>query len=219
MSISFPNESSNYRKLRDQLLSAEDELRDKVEAVAALRRSLPMGGQVKIDYEFININNDSVKFSELFQGNNESLLLYSYMFAPGDHVPCPACTSIIDALQGTAIHLTQVVNLAVVISGRVEQAKLIKQTRNWTHIDIYSCDGNNYNRDYFGESADGGQMPMLNVFQKHNDEIFHFWGSELLYTPREGHPRHLDQLWPLWNALDLTPQGRVDNLPKLNYDT
>lgn len=217
MTIRFPNESSEYRALRDQLLIAENELRDKVEEVAALRRTLPMGGQVEQDYVFKDLQSNSVKLADLFQRGKESLLVYSYMFGLDDRTPCPACTSIIDALEGTARHLTQVTNLAVVISGSIEQARQIKNDRGWKEVNLLSCDGNDYNRHYFGETEKGGQMPMMNVFHKQDGKIFHFWGSELLYMPRDGHPRHLDQLWPLWNALDLTPEGRADDLPKLDY--
>jgi predicted dithiol-disulfide oxidoreductase (DUF899 family) len=34
-----------------------------------------------------------------------------------------------------------------------------------------------------------------------------------LFVPRQGQPRHLDILWPLWNLLDLTPAGRRDFMP------
>ena len=219
MSISFPNESTEYRALRNQLLKAEDELRSKVEAVSALRRRLPMGGKINEDYEFKTIDNDSVKLSKLFHGDKDTLLLYSYMFGPKNATPCPACTSLIDALQGTAIHLTQAVNFAVVMSGSIDQARQIKQDRGWSNINLLSCADNDYNRHYFGETTDSMQMPMLNVFHQRDGEIFHFWGSELLYAASDGHPRHLDQLWPLWNALDLTPHGRVDNLPRLDYSS
>ena len=49
--MKFPNESPAYRQLRNELLAAEAQLRDQVEAVAALRRRLPLGGLVG-DYEF-----------------------------------------------------------------------------------------------------------------------------------------------------------------------
>ena len=48
--------------------------------------------------------------------------------------------------------------------------------------------------------------------------LHHFWGSEVFFAELEGHPRHLDQLWPLWNVLDLTPMGRgTDWFPALDY--
>ena len=30
--------------------------------------------------------------------------------------------------------------------------------------------------------------------------------------------RHLDQIWPLWGALDMTPEGRGDWYPSLEYE-
>ena len=51
--MTFPNESAAYRQARNELLMAEAQLRDQVEAVAALRRQLPLGGLVG-DYEFEN---------------------------------------------------------------------------------------------------------------------------------------------------------------------
>ena len=93
----FPNESKEYRKARDELRKDEQALVDKVKAVAAKRRKLPRGGEVKEDYVFQWANDgkvgDKVKFSELF-GDRHSLLLYSFMFGPGWDKPCPSCTSL-----------------------------------------------------------------------------------------------------------------------------
>ena len=62
---------------------------------------------------------------------------------------------------------------------------------------------------------------MLNVFRNEGAAVRHFWGSELLYAktdaPEQG-PRHVDSIWPIWNVLDLTPEGRgTDWNPKLDY--
>ena len=59
---------------------------------------------------------------------------------------------------------------------------------------------------------------MLNVFVRRKDAVRHFWGSELLRAKTQPgqNGRHVDMLWPLWNALDLTPEGRGgDWYPKL----
>jgi predicted dithiol-disulfide oxidoreductase (DUF899 family) len=42
--LRYPNESREYRDARDALLKDEQELVDKVKAVAAKRRNLPSGG-------------------------------------------------------------------------------------------------------------------------------------------------------------------------------
>jgi Bacterial protein of unknown function (DUF899) len=50
--LRYPNESREYREARDLLLKDEQELVDKVKAVAEQRRTLPPGGQLKEDYVF-----------------------------------------------------------------------------------------------------------------------------------------------------------------------
>lgn len=54
---------------------------------------------------------------------------------------------------------------------------------------------------------------MLNVFRRDGATIRHFWGSEMLYAPPDPgqDPRHVGMLEPVWNLLDLTPQGRPAN--------
>jgi predicted dithiol-disulfide oxidoreductase (DUF899 family) len=62
-------------------------------------------------------------------------------------------------------------------------------------------------------------MPMLNVFKREGDVIRHFWGCELLYVPPEPGQqyRQNDLLDPLWNMLDLTPEGRGAFEPRVKY--
>ncbi len=51
-SIRFPGEDSSYREARNKLLQGEMALRKNLEDVAALRRNLPLGGQVTEGYVF-----------------------------------------------------------------------------------------------------------------------------------------------------------------------
>ena len=48
-----PNESAEYRKAREALLIEEIELHRHIARVAAQRRALPPGGEVKGDYQFM----------------------------------------------------------------------------------------------------------------------------------------------------------------------
>ena len=50
--LRYPNETKAYRDARDALLKDEQELIDKMKAVALRRRKLPPGGQLKEDYVF-----------------------------------------------------------------------------------------------------------------------------------------------------------------------
>jgi predicted dithiol-disulfide oxidoreductase (DUF899 family) len=223
-SVRFPGEDARYRKARDQLLRSEIELRRHIEAVAAERRKLPLGGEVPEDYEFQESDRNggvrSVKLSELFAPDKHTLVMYSFMYGPKMERACPSCTSIIDALDGNAKHISQRVNFAVVVKSPLPRMLTHARDRGWYATRFLSSTYNSYNRDYHGETADGSQRPMLNVFVKRGGKIRHTWASELAYTPAEKgqDPRHVDFMWPLWNVFDVTPDGRgKDWRPKLNY--
>ena len=223
-SIRFPNETPEYRAARDALLKAEIELRRHVEEVAVLRRGLPLGGELKEDYLFEEAGAAGqvwrVRLSELFEPGKDSLLLYSFMFGPNMKEACQMCSSFLDGLNGSAKHVTQCVNLAVVASSPVDRIRSFARERGWSGLRLLSSHGNSYNRDYHGEDDSGGQLPVMNVFARRNGKIFHFYNTELLFVaPEPGQqPRHIDLMWPLWNLLDLTPEGRATTwMPKLSY--
>ncbi|HEU5399616.1 MAG TPA: DUF899 family protein, partial [Gammaproteobacteria bacterium] len=116
--VRFSGETPAYRKARDKLLEAERDLRRQTEAVAALRRKLPLGGELKEDYLFEesdkNGGSKPVRFSELFAPGKDTLVLYNFMFGPAMARACPSCTTMLDALDGNAKAIGQRVNLAVV---------------------------------------------------------------------------------------------------------
>jgi predicted dithiol-disulfide oxidoreductase (DUF899 family) len=233
MSSAFPGESNEYRAARDRLLDQEIELRRAMEAVASSRRELPPGGVVPEDYVFERRGDDGapteVRLSELFAPGKDSLLIYSFMFPrdPSDQRPgpeggetarlplaegpCPSCAALVDQLEGAAEHASQHVNLAVVAKAPLPHILTFAEERGWQRLRLLSSAGNTYNRDYLAETAEGWQRPMLNVFHREGDAIRHFWGSELLYAPTDPgqDARHVGTIEPLFNLLDLTPEGRA----------
>lgn len=227
-SVRFPNESDFYRAARNELLLAEIALRKQIEEVAELRRELPMGGVVPEDYVFEEGAADladssgtrKVRMSELFAPGKDTLALYSFMYGPEMTAACASCTSILDGLDGSTPHILQRVNLAVVAKSPLERIRAFARERGWRNFRLLSSFGNTYNRDYHGESADGKQIPSLNVFRRHEGAIHHFYHTELLFAPPEQgqNARHVDAIWPIWNLFDLTPEGRgADWYPKLSY--
>jgi predicted dithiol-disulfide oxidoreductase (DUF899 family) len=232
MGITFPGESAEYRAARERLLEQEIELRRAMELVAAARRELPPGGVVPEDYIFEGAGADGtpteVRLSELFAPGKDSLVIYSFMFPrdPGDERPgptsgqtallrledgpCPSCVALLDQLDGAAEHAGQQINLAVVVKAPLARVLTFAEERGWRRLRLLSSAGNTYNRDYLGETAEGAQRPMLNVFHRDRGVLRHFWGSELFYAPTDPgqDPRHVGTLEPVWNLLDLTPEGR-----------
>jgi predicted dithiol-disulfide oxidoreductase (DUF899 family) len=221
--VHFPNEPAKYRSARDNLLRAEMDLRVQVERVAALRRKLPMGGEIPQDYTFDEIGPDGatrqVKLSELF-GDKDTLIAYSFMYGPNMKQACPMCTSMLDGLNGNAPHVAQRVALAVIAKSPIARIREFAGERGWSKLRLVSSHGNSYNADYQGETAEGSQMPALNIFVRKDGKIRHFFCTEMLFppSPKGMNARHVDMIWPLWNVLDFTPGGRgADWYPKLSY--
>ncbi len=220
--VRFPGESDEYRAARDELLKAEIALRQQIADIAALRQKLPHGGPIKEDYAFEELVGNSTvetRLSELFAPGKDSLVLYSFMYGPNTERACPACTSMLDGVNGLAQHIVDRINLAVVAKSPIARIQSYAEKRGWNQLRLLSSNKNTYNEDYHGESPDGAQIPACNVFVRTPDGIRHFWAAELLYAPVEGHPRHMDLMWPIWNFFDLTPEGRgQDWFPKLSYE-
>ena len=232
MKVAFPGESAEYRAARNRLLGQEIELRRAMEAVAAARRELPPGGVVPEDYVFQGLGVDGtatdVRLAELFAPGKNSLIIYSFMFPrdSGDRrpgvasgrtamlplveAPCPSCVAFLDQLDGAAEHAGQHVNFVVVAKSPLARILAFAEERAWRRLRLLSSASNTYNRDYLGETAEGAQRPMLNVFHRDGGTIRHFWASELLYAQTDPgqDPRHNGTLEPLWNLFDLTPEGR-----------
>ncbi|HKO25966.1 MAG TPA: DUF899 family protein, partial [Solirubrobacteraceae bacterium] len=198
---------------------------------------------VKLDYVFHGADPDGapaeIRLSELFAPGKDSLVIYSFMFPrdPGDETPgpaggetarlplaegpCPSCTALLDQLDGAAEHVSQHLNFVVVAKAPLPRVLAFAHERGWRRLRLLSSAGNTYNADYFAETDEGMQRPMLTVFHRDGDVIRHFWSSELLYAPNDPgqEPRHVGTLEPLWNLFDLTPEGRpVGWVEQFGYD-
>src|SRR4026207_2348279 len=176
--LRIPNESMAYRDARDALLKDEKELVEKVKAVAAKRRKLPDGGQLKEDYVFQWAScgkvGQRVKFSELFGGKN-SLLLYSFMFGPNWDKPCPSCTSLMDGFDRSWYSVAQDVAFATIAKAPPERINAWANERGWSQIPLVSGSQSSYQADYKcqGETEDM-QLPVMHAFTKRDGKIFHF---------------------------------------------
>src|SRR5262249_54957195 len=159
------------------------------------------GGPVKQDYVFAGEGPDGattdVRMSELFAPGKDSLVIYSFMFprdpddqAPGPREgetarlplaegPCPTCAAFLDQLDVAAEHAAQNLNLAVVAKAPLPRVLVFGRERGWRRLRLLSSADNTYNADYWAETPEGAQRPMLTVFHRDGDVIRHFWSSEL----------------------------------------
>ncbi len=211
----YPNESSEYRAARDALLMEEQALVEKVKAVAEQRRRLPLGGRIKEDYTFALATDDKlgqdVTMSELF-GDKPTLMIYNFMYGPGWDNPCLSCTSLMDSFDRNAYQVSHHAAFVATAKAPAAMINAWAKTREWSQIPLVSGADTTYQKDYRCQGeTDDMQWPILNVFRKVDDEIFHFWGTELKNN-------HVDTVWPYWNLMDFTPEGRPDILvPPQNF--
>jgi predicted dithiol-disulfide oxidoreductase (DUF899 family) len=243
MSVTFPNETPDYRTARAGLLEREVALRREMEAVATALRALPPGGEVPEDYLFDCIGADGapskVRLSALFR-DGDMLMLYHYMFprhssdnrpgpttgamaqVPLTEGPCPSCTALIDMWEGTMLHFEGLGgHLAVVAKAPIERVAAFARDKGWKNIRLLSAANNTFKRDYHGEGADGQQVPILTVFKRWPDGAIRLhWASELFFEPPDQgqDPRHLGTVEPLWTLFDLTPGGRPSADEQIEYD-
>jgi predicted dithiol-disulfide oxidoreductase (DUF899 family) len=206
--LRFPNENQAYRDARDALLKDEQELVAKTKAVAEKRRQLPPGGRLKEDYVFQRASGgktgERVKFSELF-GDKDTLILYSFMFGPNWDKPCPSCTSLMDGFDRTWYSVAQDAAFAAVAKAPPERIEAWAKERGWLQILLLSGFESSFQADYNCQERgnDDMQWPVMLTFKKRDGQIFLFWSTE-------GMMNHVDTVWPYWNLLDFTPEGRPD---------
>ncbi|MGI8689337.1 MAG: DUF899 family protein [Thermomicrobiales bacterium] len=226
----FSGESKEYRKARAELLTAEIALKDEIERVAAMRRALPVGMPVP-EYVFREgpadlSRNDLADFSDvrladLFTDGHATLIVDHLMFGADDAEPCEMCSMWADGYNTVAPHIEQRANFVLVAKAEIGTLRRWARQRGWDRIRLLSSHDNTFNRDFNMESPNGDQQPGLSVFTRAADgTIFHQYsvGAELGANELPGTDgRGIDLYSPVWQLLDLTPEGRGEWYPSHGY--
>jgi predicted dithiol-disulfide oxidoreductase (DUF899 family) len=212
----FPNESSEYRTARNELLAEEIELRRHIERVAAQRRALPNGGEAPQNFELAS-EAGPICFSSLF-GDHQTLMVYSMMYGPDRKLPCPSCTSFLSSWNGTAVNLRERTAIAVTARSPIDRLVEYKKNRGFANLPFFSDGSGEYTRTYV--NAADADVPGFSVFIRRGGRVFHYYSGEMsgaMADPGQD-PRGSPDPDPLWLMLDLTPEGRgTDWYPKLNF--
>ena len=125
--------------------------------------------------------------------------------------------AIVDGYNGVAHHIAQNVDFAIAAAADLPALRAHARSRGWKNLRLLSCGNSRFKYDIGSEDAEGNQDSTISVFTRDSGGILrHF------YT---GHPalaedinqRGIDRLTPVYNMLDLTPQGRGDWYADLSY--
>src|SRR5262245_7337652 len=221
------NESAEYLTAREEVRLAEIELMKARERVAELRRALPQGAEIQ-DYEFLEgpsalTDGDEpvkkVRLSELFTAPNRSLVIYHFMFGKKQTVACPMCTAWLDGYNGVAHHLAQNVDFAIVAAAETATLRAYGRERGWDRLRLVSAGDSTFKYDLGSEDTEGNQDSTISVFTRAADgTIRHFYSGHPWLAP-EIKERGIDEMSPIWNVMDLTPQGRGKFYTSLDYGT
>lgn len=221
------NESKEYLARREELRIAEIELMKHREKVAGLRRALPQGAILQ-DYEFLEgpVNLDagdepvrSVKLSQLFTAADRPLVIYHLMYGKKNVKPCPMCTMWIDGANGVAQHIAQNMDFAVVAAADPKTLRDHARNRGWNNVRLLSAGSNAFKYDLGSEDAEGAQDSTVSVFTKDGgNNVRHSYTAHPRMAPGI-QERGIDLLAPVWNFMDLTPQGRGAWYASLSYGT
>jgi predicted dithiol-disulfide oxidoreductase (DUF899 family) len=223
----LPSESPEYLSKREELRLAEIELLDTRERVAALRRELPKGATIQ-DYEFLegptcladgDAPTKTVRLSELFTAPDRSLVIYHFMYGKKQTVACPMCTAWIDGYNGVAHHIAQNVDLAIVAAADPSMLRAHARNRGWDKLRLLGGGESTFKYDLGSEDREGHQDSTISVFTRDSDGTLRHFYSGHPWLADDIKERGIDELIPVWNMLDLTPQGRGKFYASIEYGT
>ncbi len=236
------NEPPEYLAKREEVRLAEIELLNTRERVAALRRALPKGATIQ-DYEFVegptslddgDAPTKNVRLSELFSyaarpnplpvgegatAPDRALVIYHFMYGKKQTTACPMCTAWIDGYNGVAHHLAQNVDFAIVAAADLPTLRAHARNRGWDKLRLLSAGSSTFKYDLGSEDREGHQDSTISVFTRDSDGTLRHFYSGHPWLADDVKERGIDELIPVWNMLDLTPQGRGKFYASLEYGT
>ncbi len=219
------NEPREYLRKREELRLAEMEMFRNIERVAALRRALPAGAEVT-DYLFQEGPRrldrpdgpvTSVRLSDLFTAPGRALIVYHFMYGKRNTSACPMCTMWIDAFNAAAPHLDQNADLAIVAAADPATLRAHARARGWHNLRLLSAGDSTFKYDFRSEDSEGRQDSALSVFTRDGAGTLRHFYTTHPWLDEDMNERGIDLLQPVYNLLDLTPQGRGDWYASLDY--
>jgi predicted dithiol-disulfide oxidoreductase (DUF899 family) len=198
------------------------------ERVAAMRRALPMGAAMPTyvfeegPRELGTKGGDEIATKTFLADlvGERSLVVYYFMLGENDKEACPMCTMWIDGFNGVAHHLNQHVDFVIIAQVPLPALRDWARRRGWNKLCLLSSFGTTFNADMDVEHPDWNpdleQASGISVFRKDGDGVVrHLYTCIPDFVPNE--QRGLDLLCPVWNILDIVPEGRGEWYPNNSY--
>lgn len=185
---------SEWQLARDELLKAEKDATRALDALAALRRRLPM--VVFADRYVFDTPRGKKTLLELFDGRPQ-LVTYQFMDRGPDQY-CPGCTWFTNSVPPTALPALaeRGITWVTVSNMPLAQIEAYKARMGWT-LPFVSSRGTS-----FADDCGAGNGFALSVFLREGKDIYRTYAAKA---------RGVDRLLFVNNILDLTPYGRQED--------
>jgi predicted dithiol-disulfide oxidoreductase (DUF899 family) len=123
----------------------------------------------------------------------------------------------IDGFNAVAGHIAQNVDFAIIAAADPATLREFARDRGWSNLRLLSAGDSTFKFDFGSENADTGQDSCISVFTKDAAGVVrHFYSAHPMMAD-DIRERGIDLLTPVYNLLDLTPQGRGSWYASLDY--
>ena len=129
------------------------------------------------------------------------------------------CTMWIDTFNGIAPHLAQNADLAIVAAADPATLRAHARARGWRNLRLLSAGDNTFKYDFRSEDTEGHQDSALSVFTRDDAGTLRHFYTTHPWLDDDMNERGIDLLQPVYNMLDLTPEGRGNWYASLEYGT
>jgi predicted dithiol-disulfide oxidoreductase (DUF899 family) len=143
--------------------------------------------------------------------------MHHLMYGKKQTRPCPMCTMWIDGWNGVAHHLAQNVDVVVVAAADPAALRAHARSRGWRNLRLLSCGANTFKYDLGSEDHEGAQDSSASVFTRDADGTPRHFYTHHPRMAQDVAQRGMDLLTPVYNILDLVPQGRGTWFASLDY--
>jgi predicted dithiol-disulfide oxidoreductase (DUF899 family) len=185
-----------WQRQRDAFLVKEKAHMRAGDALMAERRRLP-AVEVTKSYTF-DSTGGKVSLLDLFEGRSQ-LIVYNFMFAPGDGVGCTGCSMVADYMGPDAHLNARDVSRVLISHAPLPELLAYQQRMGWKQRWVSSFESD-FNRD-FHATTDEGEDGRFNVFLRDGDRILH---------THDITNRGTESFVTVFTYLDLAPYGRQE---------
>jgi predicted dithiol-disulfide oxidoreductase (DUF899 family) len=186
-------DAGTWQRQLDALRAREKAATRELDAIATLRRRMPM---VKMPDYTLEGEEGPVRLADIFGGRSQ-LIVYNHMWFPAEQWQCPGCTGFTSQFTRLEFLDSYDARFVIVTQGPIDEALAYKR-RVGNMMTWYSTANSPFGSDV-GAPPGGGFA--VNVFLRDGDIVYRTWHTN---------GRGTEQLSHSFALIDLLPYGRQE---------